>query len=218
MLWFIDQEPLEGKKLSEVFQADRDRLEKNESLEDDVAVVQIDNTAEEVAKPYSGARTGDLHVVAHAGLEGNEGPWIAGMPLAAFVAALKKKFTPAGLEGATIWLLVCAVGAVIDQLAGHFADDPPVRNVTLYAPTRLMFISQQGIPHVHDKVVGESKAVDDEVARANADFMELSQQGFRPTGWHWAGGSVVDGEWQPLASGAVGNAVKAKFDPDGNES
>jgi len=66
------------------------------------------------------------------------------MSIQGFAHALVAQYPNNSLEGSTIWLLVCSIGKKMDELLTALATTG-LKNVTVYAPVRLTFISDNGM-------------------------------------------------------------------------
>lgn len=221
MLWIIESSEEKQEKLSEVFQADLDRLGSNESVADDLEKMEISYTREEAKQRYSTALASeeDLLVLAHSGYAKKMGhkerqPWIGGLWLDEFVEALVSKFSPQVLKGRTIWFLVCLTGQDIEALVTQMAAKG-ITDGTWYMPEDFMYISMAGIPHILPgfEDVDEANA---EVAKYNADFLALTKS--RPCGGGWAGVTMKDKVSTRLTIKAIEEAVRYRFDQDEDES
>ncbi|MGH3904595.1 MAG: hypothetical protein ACRDTE_10445 [Pseudonocardiaceae bacterium] len=220
MLWIIESSDEKQEQLSEVFQADLDRLRSNKSVADDLKKVEVSYTLEEVKQLYS-ADLGDedIFVLAHSGYAKRKGhkerqPWIGGLYLDEFVDALVSKFSPQVLKGRTIWFLVCLtgkdIGTLVAQIAGKGLTDG-----TWYMPEDFMYISAAGIPHILSGFddVDEANA---EVAKYDADYFGLLKS--KPCGGGWAGVTMKGKVPEKLGIIAVEEAIKERFDQEEDES
>jgi len=216
MLWVVEpKEDIQKKKLSPEFAADLKRLKGNEAVAHDLEHKEVSFTVEHANRRAEHVDpAASLHLLSHAGLAPE--PNIAGLSLQPFAKALVAKYSSQALEQGTIWLLVCSIGQMMNELLVALSVEG-LQNVTVYAPKRVMFISAKGIPHVHEKAHDDSGDLDGAVAKYHADFSRLSAVGFQGSGVGWAGGQLINGQPKVLATVPAEKAVRKKFDPDKQE-
>lgn len=221
MLWIIESSDIVQQELSPVFKADVERLGNNTvSLGSELEQVETSYTRKQVFEPYSGdLGTQDIFVLAHSGYAEREGfnevqPWIGGLWFDEFADAVVSKFGKDRLRDRTIWFLICLTGQDVDVL-GPLLARSQVTNCTWYMPNDFMYISQLGIPHIltgFDDIDEANK----EVAKYDADFTSLTAS--KPCGDGWAGASLTSGKTNVMPSMAVTEALRDRFDVEGEES
>jgi hypothetical protein len=216
MLWIIEPPP-SGKPqaLSKNFAADRDRLVANEHLA--IANVEVSLSLAHAMTPMAPG-AGDIYVLVHS--SAGDPPWIGGMYFAKFATTFVAKCGgSANVDGRTVWILGCYIGALIPQLLAHFAT-AGVQNLTIYSPTGLMWISNAGIPHVYQgkKTLEQVNTI---LAKYNSDYVTVivsePQETFGKTGEDWVGATLAPAGVTPLAGTVVEDDVRDHFDPDDQE-
>ena len=222
--WHIEP----GGKVSEGHRADVERLQSNDQFSGADDVKGLDNidvslNRRDITSAASGVGQGneDLYVMAHGSQTGagdGDQPWIGGMEFNDFAEQLTNRYGGT-IQGQTIWLMTCLVGGVLDQMATALSTEG-LRDVTIMAPKSFMFVSDAGIPHVHEDDDGDYQSLDRDVAKNNANFfnMSIADPKWMETGLGWAGYEIDDqGTCQAIDDNEVIKMVLEKFDLEGEE-
>jgi hypothetical protein len=201
------------KTLAPELQADLDNLERNDYVSDELASRDICFRLDQLTKPFVLNPDEDVYILAHSAYDDRNGaqqPWIAGRWFDEFAGDLWAKFG-AGLNGRTVWFLVCHTGTDVATLAGHLAQ-AGFRNLTIYMPTGWMYISTGGVPHL---LSGQHtmESANKLVAKASNTYILELEKVSRGTGDGW-NGCTIDGNGAvaPIDAQETIDAVIYRFD------
>lgn len=218
MLWVIEGQPDitydDKETLPGTVQADIKHLESNGAVKAHVKNRDVSYSREQAATPYpNNLEKGEpIYVLTHAGIAGSA-PWIGGMDFPAFADKMVRKFGNQ-LNGRTVYILACFIGEKAYKLAEALADKD-AKNVKLYVPNKLMYISTAGIPHIlsSDQSFEEGNKYVAKYANQHKN-MKLSL----PCGKQWSGARAADGTATIISAEEVEKAVTGHFDPSGTET